>query len=141
MTLLTFNIGNVQVSDSHMGTPMDVSIPSNAPKDVQESWKSWASTSQSQGTPVIVQLCHPGRQSPLMAGSRSIFAKNIAPSPVGMDFGPGVFDRLSSRILFGIPREMTAEDITGPDGVVDQFVAGAKQCFDAGFKGVQLHGA
>jgi 2,4-dienoyl-CoA reductase-like NADH-dependent reductase (Old Yellow Enzyme family) len=133
--------GNVQVSDSYMGTPMDVSVPSNPPKDVLESWKTWASASQSHGTPAIVQLCHPGRQSPALAGNRGIFAKTIAPSAVKMDFGPGILDRLSSRLLFGTPREMTVEDISGPGGVVDQFVAGAKQSFDAGFKGVQLHAA
>ena len=36
---------------------------------------------------------------------------------------------------------MTIEEISGEGGVVDQFVAAAKQSFEAGFKGVELHGA
>lgn len=124
-----------------MGTPMDISVPSNASEDVLESWKNWAAASQRHGTPTIVQLCHPGRQSPALAGNRGIFAKTIAPSPVQMDLGNSIIERLSSRLIFGIPREMTIEDISGDGGIVDQFVAGAKQSFEAGFKGVQLHAA
>lgn len=33
------------------------------------------------------------------------------------------------------------EEISGDGGIIDQFVAAAKQAYDAGFKGVQLHGA
>jgi len=45
---------------------------------------------------------------------------------------------VASSLLFGTPKAMTAEDISL---VIDQFVSGAKQSFQAGFKGVELHGA
>jgi 2,4-dienoyl-CoA reductase-like NADH-dependent reductase (Old Yellow Enzyme family) len=43
--------------------------------------------------------------------------------------------------MFGTPRELTIDEISGKDGVIDQFVSGAVQCYQAGFKGVELHGA
>jgi 2,4-dienoyl-CoA reductase-like NADH-dependent reductase (Old Yellow Enzyme family) len=138
--------GNVQVSEVYLGGPEDVAIPSSkksspSSEAAQEAWKTWAKACQRQGTPTIVQLCHPGRQSPLGAGNRSIFAKTVAPSAVKMDFGPSLMERLAVALIFGTPRELTVQEISGEGGVVDQFVAAAKQSFEAGFKGVQIHGA
>ncbi|OBT67038.1 hypothetical protein VE03_04429 [Pseudogymnoascus sp. 23342-1-I1] len=137
--------GNVMVSDTHMGNVKDVAISSNAvvqaSKDLQESWKNWADTCQRHGTPTVVQLCHPGRQSPPGAGSRGFFEKTVAPSAIKLDFGPRIIDKLAVSIAFGTPREMTVDEISGDGGLVDQFVAAAKQCFDSGFKGIQLHAA
>jgi 2,4-dienoyl-CoA reductase-like NADH-dependent reductase (Old Yellow Enzyme family) len=101
-------------------------------------WKEWAAATQRYGTPALVQLCHPGRQSPPGAGSRSYFSKNIAPSPVKMNMGNNLIAKAAVALMFGTPREMTHEDISL---VIDQFVAGAKQAYDAGFKGIQLHAA
>jgi 2,4-dienoyl-CoA reductase-like NADH-dependent reductase (Old Yellow Enzyme family) len=75
------------------------------------------------------------------AGNRSIFAQTIAPSVVKMNFGPSCMEKLAVSLLFGTPREMTAEEISGEGGVVDQFVEAARQSFEAGFKGVELHAA
>ncbi len=137
--------GNVQVSDVYLGAPNDVAISSKvsdqSSKAVQDAWKSWATTCQRQGTPTIVQLCHPGRQSPAGAGNRTIFTKTIAPSAVQMVFGPSLLERLAVSWVFGTPRELAVEEISGPGGIVDQFVAAAEQSFQAGFKGVELHGA
>lgn len=137
--------GNVQVSDVYLGAPNDVAISSKvsdqSSKAVQEAWKRWATTCQQHGTPTVVQLCHPGRQSPLGAGNRTFFTKTIAPSAVKMVFGPSFIERLAVSWVFGTPREMTIEEISGEGGVVGQFVAAAKQSFEAGFKGVELHGA
>ncbi|OCT45019.1 NADPH dehydrogenase [Cladophialophora carrionii] len=116
-------------------------MPSRRSEAVQEAWKDWAKACQRHGTPAIVQLCHPGRQSPLGAGNRSFFAKTVAPSAVKMDFGPSLIERLAVSLIFGTPRELTAQEIIGEGGIVDQFVAAARQSFEAGFKGVQLHGA
>lgn len=133
------------VSDTHMGNARDVAISSDASvqasKELQETWKNWADTSQRHGTPTVVQLCHPGRQSPVGAGSRGFFEKTIAPSAIKLDFGPRIIDKLAVSIAFGTPREMTVDEISGDGGLVDQFVGAAKQCFDSGFKGVQLHAA
>lgn len=130
--------GNVMVSEVYHGSPADIANNTIKSPLVQESWKAYASATQSHGAAGIVQLCHPGRQSPLGAGKRSFFAKTIAPSAVPMDFGPSIAERLASALIFGTPKAMTSEDI---DEVVDQFVRAARQCFDAGFKGIELHGA
>lgn len=139
-------VGNVQVSDVYLGSPGDVAILSKVSAHrpsiaTQDQWKSWAATCQRSETPTVVQLCHPGRQSPVGAGNRGFFAKTVAPSAVQLNFGNNLIAKAAVSIIFGTPREMTVEDISGEGGVVDQFVAAAKQCFDAGFKGVELHGA
>lgn len=109
--------------------------------ETKEAWKTWAATCQRSGTPTIVQLCHPGRQSPAGISNRSFFAKTVAPSPVALNFGPSILERLVTSLLFGTPHEMTVEEISGEGGVVDQFVEAARQSFEAGFKGIELHGA
>jgi 2,4-dienoyl-CoA reductase-like NADH-dependent reductase (Old Yellow Enzyme family) len=55
-----------------------------------------------------------------------------------MNFGPSIIEKLAVSLVFGTPREMTVEEI---NGVVEQFVEAAKQAFEAGFKGIELHGA
>jgi 2,4-dienoyl-CoA reductase-like NADH-dependent reductase (Old Yellow Enzyme family) len=74
-------------------------------------------------------LCHPAQQPHAAAGNRSFFAKAIAPFATKLNFG----DSLIS-LVFGTPREMTIEEISGPAGVIDQFVAAAKQCFELASK-------
>lgn len=135
---LTTYSGNVQVSEQYLGGPLDVMSSSSPSGDVQKVWKEWATTCQVGGTPTIVQLNHPGRQSPLGAGQRGFFTKNLAPSAVKLNFGSSLLAGLASSLIFGTPKAMTEEDISL---VIDQFVAGAKQSFQAGFKGVELHGA
>ena len=137
--------GNVQVSDTYLGGPRDVAIlsqtsanPSNTTKDI---WKKWAAICQRSGTPAIVQLSHPGRQSPAAAGNRNFFTKAIAPSAVRLNFGDNLIAKAAAAFMFGRPREMTVDEIAGKEGAIEQFVAAAKQAFEAGFKGVELHGA
>lgn len=136
--------GNVQIGDTYLGTPEDVAIlkrPSAAAKEIKDCWNVWASTCQRNGTPAIVQINHPGRQSPFWCGRRSFFAKTIAPSPVELNLGSSVVERYAVSFVFGTPRELTIEEISGEGGIIDQYVEAAKVSFDAGFKGVQLHGA
>lgn len=133
------------MDETYLGSPGDVSIlskASNSPSAAtQDLWRNWAATCQRSGTPTIVQLCHPGRQSPWGAGNRSFFAKSVAPSAVKMNLGDNLIAKAATSLLFGTPRELSADEISGPGGIIDQFVAAAKQSFIAGFKGVELHGA
>jgi 2,4-dienoyl-CoA reductase-like NADH-dependent reductase (Old Yellow Enzyme family) len=85
-----------------------------------------------------VQICHPGRQSFRIAGKRGIFASTIAPSAIPLQMGDGLLDWIISRLAFPAPREMTQQDI---DTVTRQFVDTARLMADAGFSGVELHGA
>jgi 2,4-dienoyl-CoA reductase-like NADH-dependent reductase (Old Yellow Enzyme family) len=140
----TVHSGNVQVGDRYLATPSDTAIlqrPPAAEKEIQEYWKSWASTCQRNDTPAIVQISHPGRQSPFWSGHRNFFTKTIAPSPVQLNFGSSFIERCAVSFVFGTPRELRTEEISGKGGIIDQYIAAAKVSFDAGFKGVQLHGA
>jgi 2,4-dienoyl-CoA reductase-like NADH-dependent reductase (Old Yellow Enzyme family) len=79
---------------------------------------------------------HPGRQSPVGAGKRSFFAKNIAPSAIPLNLGDNWIARCASAIVFGTPRAMTQKDI---DDVVAAFASAANMAFCAGFQGVEVH--
>lgn len=131
--------GNVQVDTKYLGQPGDTSIIDNEAKQL-ESWRTWAETIKGPAgsTPAVVQLNHPGRQSPLGAGTKGFLTKNVAPSPVPLDLGPGFLAKLASALVMGTPREMTAADI---EEVVAQFARAAKLSADAGFDGVELHAA
>ena len=102
------------------------------------AWKAWAHACTSEGTPAIVQINHPGRQSPIGAGNRSLLAQNIAPSAIPMNFGPGVLPCLLNSVIFGTPKEMTVPDI---QDVVERFAESARLSAEAGFSGVQIHAA
>lgn len=102
------------------------------------AWKPWAAACKSNGAKAIVQINHPGRQSPLGAGTRSYFAKNIAPSPVPLYFGDGILAKAIPMILFGTPRAMTISDIRL---LVEQFANTARLAAAAGFDGVEIHAA
>ncbi|KAI9017493.1 hypothetical protein BC832DRAFT_588753 [Gaertneriomyces semiglobifer] len=135
--------GNVQVDSTHLGTGVDVAVRRSDLDDPMalERWASFAAAAKGSDarrpTPAIVQLCHTGRQSPRGSG-RGIMQPNKAPSAVPVQFGTGVIDRGISRLIFGDTRAMTEQDL---DATVDQFVAGAEMSHQAGFDGVQLHGA
>ncbi|KAK2604169.1 hypothetical protein N8I77_007120 [Diaporthe amygdali] len=131
--------GNVQVDTKYLGQPGDTSIIDNEAKQL-ESWKAWAKACKGPkgSTPAIVQLNHPGRQSPLGAGTKGLFAKNVAPSAIPLVLGPGLLAKLASAIVMGTPREMTVADI---EEVVAHFARAAKLSADAGFDGIELHAA
>ncbi|PGG97014.1 hypothetical protein AJ79_09374 [Helicocarpus griseus UAMH5409] len=131
--------GNVQVDMAFCGQPGDNAVNPQLEEELNKRWKLWAAAcTRHDGTPTIVQINHPGRQSPLGARTVSHFAKNIAPSPVPLNFGTGIMANFASSVMFGTPREMTQEDI---DRVVEQFAHTSCLVNRAGFHGVQLHAA
>jgi 2,4-dienoyl-CoA reductase-like NADH-dependent reductase (Old Yellow Enzyme family) len=130
--------GNVFVDPAYPGLPHEVSIPPEPNDEAREALAAWAQTCSSGGATAFVQLNHGGRQSQAGAGTRSIFAKTIAPSPVPLDLGPGILPDIARRLLFGTPREMTFADI---ELAISQFAHSAAVVAEAGFDGVVLHGA
>ncbi|KAH8425577.1 uncharacterized protein LDX57_003327 [Aspergillus melleus] len=137
--------GNVQVDISHLGTPFDPSLPADpytskhANTDLINSYSRIAQAAQEHSsTPCIVQLCHPGRQSFRGAGHRGLCAPTIAPSAIPLTMGDGYLERLVSWVTFPAPREMSSADI---EAVTARFVDAARVMADAGFAGVELHGA
>ncbi|KAK5996398.1 NADH-dependent flavin oxidoreductase iccG [Cladobotryum mycophilum] len=131
--------GNVQVDATYLGGPDDHSIDNRVPRDkILNSWKQWAKKTSSNGTPAIMQLNHPGRQSTAGSGNRSWFAKSIGPSPIPIQIGQGLLSKLISAFIFGTPREMTRDDIRH---VANCFAEAAKLASEAGFSGVEIHAA
>ncbi|KAL3473252.1 FMN binding oxidoreductase [Aspergillus californicus] len=130
--------GNVQVDMKYLGQARDTSVNLVKKTQLVEKWKSWATASKTGKTPVVMQINHPGRQSPLGAGSRGFCEKNIAPSAIPLDFGSGLLARTASSLVFGTPREMTQGDI---DTVVQQFVDCSVLASETGFDGVEIHAA
>lgn len=129
--------GNVQVDAAYLGTPDDNAVSDDVSRHrLVSSWAAWAAASNKTGTPVIMQINHPGRQSTLGAGTRGYLAKTIGPSAVPVNLGPGLIAKASSALVFGTPRAMSVEDI---DNVVERFAAAAKLSHEAGFAGTQIH--
>ncbi|TID26743.1 Multifunctional tryptophan biosynthesis protein [Venturia nashicola] len=130
--------GNVMIDARYKGDAGDLAIESDPTQRPIDLWKAYANAIQKEGSPGIVQLNHPGRQSPLGAGSRGLWDKNIAPSAVGLNIGENLVARMASGLVFGTPREMTVQDI---DDVKRRFVEAAQFVAEVGFKGIELHAA
>ncbi|KAK4704748.1 hypothetical protein P7C70_g1462, partial [Phenoliferia sp. Uapishka_3] len=131
--------GQVQIDQRFLSIKGDVVIHSETldPGHI-EAWEAWARLAQSEGTPCIVQLAHPGRMSPAGAGNRPGDLEPMSASAVPVELGATWMDKMAIQALLGTPREMSIEEI---DTLVSDFVHAAKVAKIAGFKGVQLHGA
>lgn len=135
--------GNVQVDERYLGQPGDIVLlegeGGNEAK-MLAAWKDWAKTCKAGagGSPTVVQINHPGRQSPMGAGKRGLFSKSLAPSAVPLQLGQGMLAKLVSALVFGTPKEMTVADI---EDVVRRFAATARISAEAGFDGAEIHAA
>jgi 2,4-dienoyl-CoA reductase-like NADH-dependent reductase (Old Yellow Enzyme family) len=131
--------GNVQVDDKYLGGFGDCSIAADLPEEkVLEAYKKFAGICRVKGTPTIMQINHPGRQSPLGAGKKSYMAKNLAPSAVPLDMGNDVISKIITTVVFGTPKEMSVAEI---EDVVQRFAKTARIAAEAGFDGVEIHAA
>lgn len=113
--------GNVMIDAKALGEAGNVAIEDDRHL---ESMKAWARAATAHGAVALMQLNHPGRQSP-----RMLSRQPVAPSAVPMRVGGGVF---------APPRALTHEEIEALIGRFEKSAAVAKQ---AGFHGVQLHAA
>ncbi|KAK2669823.1 NADH:flavin oxidoreductase/NADH oxidase, N-terminal [Fusarium oxysporum f. sp. vasinfectum] len=131
--------GNVQVDPRHLGQARDIANNDCLDRaQLLDSWKRWASVCRSEGSATVVQISHPGRQSPAGAGTRGFLEKTLAPSAISLRLGKGIFSAIVSRLLFGTPRAMTIHEIRD---VQNRFVSTAVLAAEAGFDGIELHGA
>ncbi len=112
--------GNVTVDRHQLAEPRNVAIEDDRDRD---RLRRWAQAAKRGGTPVWVQLNHPGRQANPLAGR----TRPVAPSAIAMAV-PG-----APR-----PRALTADEI---EAIVRRFATAAAIVKDTGFDGVQLHGA
>lgn len=111
--------GNVMVDRRSIGEPRNVVVEDE--RDLA-ALCGWAAAAKADDTTAIVQINHPGRQSFVGLSSRV-----VAPSAVPIDY-PGAAK----------PRALTGEEIVE---LIARFAETARIVVDAGFDGVQLHGA
>lgn len=103
-------------------------------KEQIESWKKVTKAVHDKGGKIVVQLMHVGRvahPANMLPG-----AKIVAPSPVASK-GEMWTDKLGMQPM-PQPAELTANEIKQ---TIAEFVQAAKNAIEAGFDGVELHGA
>jgi N-ethylmaleimide reductase len=99
-----------------------------------EGWKKTTSAVHAEGGKIFVQLMHTGRIShPLNMPEGS---QILAPSAVKA--AGQMWTDAKQLQDFPVPKEMTAEDLLNTK---TEFINAAKNALDAGFDGVELHGA
>ncbi|WP_280269292.1 nitroreductase family deazaflavin-dependent oxidoreductase [Nocardia wallacei] len=112
--------GNVMVDRTQLGEPGNVALEDERHLD---ALTRWAKAAKDGGTPVWMQLNHPGRQANPLATRR----RPVAPSAIAPDI-PGL----------PAPRALTESEIAD---LVARFATAARVAEAAGFDGVQIHGA
>ncbi|KAH7906444.1 hypothetical protein BJ138DRAFT_1016205 [Hygrophoropsis aurantiaca] len=141
--------GNVQVSPRHLTLGRDMVVPSILDTETVKPFKvlvdaihgaAHQDSEQDGEALAIMQLSHAGRQSPNIAGGRSLGVPPLAPSALRVGSSRVGSKTTSASMvyngLFQVPREMTIEDI---NTVKQEFVRGALLAARSGFDGIQLH--
>ena len=116
--------GNVMVDRRYLERPGNVVIDGVQSDEHLDGLKRWAASAREQGADIWMQLSHAGRQTP-----KIVSGEPVAPSAVGLDLPGG---------QFAPPRALLAEEI--PD-IIARFAHAASIGKQAGFTGVQVHGA
>lgn len=115
--------GNVMIDEYHLERPGNV-VLCDARKDLfVQRWREVVNAGTRSGARMFMQISHPGRQCPTY-----IQTTPVAPSSCRLDF-------LGS---YGVPRALNETEIFQ---YIERFAEVAFLAKEAGFHGVQLHGA
>lgn len=112
--------GNVMIHRAHLERPGNVVLEDDR---AMPALRAWARAGTSAGNQLWMQISHPGRQCPKAVNPRPVSA-----SDVQLKLGGG----------FGKPRPLTEAEIAD---IIERFGRAAGLAQEAGFTGVQLHGA
>ena len=123
------------ISEGTPVSPMGVGyaqVPGIWSQQQTELWKPVTEAVHKAGGRIFAQIWHVGRVSdPTFLGGK----QPIAPSPVPP---PGTVTLLRPQKPYETPRPLAIDEIKG---VVEEFRQGAQNAKDAGFDGVEIHGA
>jgi len=114
--------GNVMIDRSALGEPKNVVLDEQSDLTL---FKEWASAGRENNAHIWVQLNHPGKQIPSF-----LCDEPVAPSAISL--GRGL------EKSFNTPRALTDDEI---HDIINKFALSAKLSKEAGFSGVQIHGA
>lgn len=114
--------GNVMIDSAALGEPGNVV---NEDERHLAALRAWAKAATSHGTQCWVQLNHPGKQSP-----KGLNEETVAPSAVPF--------RENMKAFFATPRELKPAEVRA---LIQRYGRAAGIVKDAGFSGVQIHGA
>ncbi|MFT5356034.1 MAG: 2,4-dienoyl-CoA reductase-like NADH-dependent reductase (Old Yellow Enzyme family) [Polyangiales bacterium] len=114
--------GNVMVDRSALGEPGNVALEDERDMAL---FRAWAEAGRASGAHLWMQINHPGKQSP-----RFLSATPVAPSAISL--GAGL------EHAFNEPRALTEPEILD---IIERFATTARLAKEAGFTGVQIHGA
>ncbi len=114
--------GNVMIDRRALGEPGNVAVEDDSHL---VALQAWARAGTRNGTHLWMQLNHPGKQVP-----RGLNRESVGPSAVP-------FQKNMQR-FFATPRELTGPEI---EDLVERFGRSAALAKEAGFTGVQIHGA
>ncbi|CAM3788670.1 NADH:flavin oxidoreductase/NADH oxidase family protein [Parendozoicomonas haliclonae] len=114
--------GNIMVDRTALGEPKNVVLDEQS--DL-EGFRRWASAATANGTHFWAQLNHPGKQIPAFLNKEPV-------GPSAIPLGTGL------EKVFNTPRALTEPEILE---VIGKYVTAAKLAKEAGFTGVQIHGA
>jgi N-ethylmaleimide reductase len=109
-------------------------IPGIYNKQQVEGWKKITTAIHKHGGKIFIQLMHTGRIShPLNMPEGSKILAPSAVKPAGQMW-------TDSKMMqdFPVPEEMTSDELAQTNA---EYIAAAKNAMDAGFDGVELHGA
>jgi 2,4-dienoyl-CoA reductase-like NADH-dependent reductase (Old Yellow Enzyme family) len=116
--------GNVMIDSTHLEGLRNVAI---GPESNIDRFRDWATAGTTHGNHLWMQLNHPGRQTP----------RHINPSP-GAPSAVEPVDLFRRAKAFGTPHAMDESEI---GQAIRSFASAASFAKNAGFTGVQVHGA
>lgn len=114
--------GNVMIDHQALGEPGNVVVEDRKHIDLL---RQWATVAKSGGSDVWMQINHPGKQA-----LRGLNKETVSPSAIP-------FNRKMAA-AFATPRELTHAEI---EAIIQRYANTALIAKEAGFSGVQLHGA
>ncbi|WP_404287935.1 alkene reductase [Glutamicibacter arilaitensis] len=105
--------------------------PGLATKEQVEAWRKVTDAVHAEGGRIIAQIMHAGR----VANSGITGQQAVAPSAIAIN---GQTRTYEGKIPYEVPRALETEELPG---IIEEFVLSAANAIEAGFDGVEIHGA